>query len=79
MTQGTLGERKPLIEGLHASGGGGGWLPGTEDAEGKGHWGEEGRSAEQCLQCVWDSVVHSQAVCAGAQLRTARWQAVLLQ
>ena len=79
MTQGTLREWKPLIEGLHASGGGGWWLPGTEDAKGKGHWGEEGRCAEQCLQCVRDSVVHSQAVCVGAQLRTARWQPVLLQ
>ena len=41
--------------------------------------GEEDRCAEKCLQGVWDSVVHSQAACAGAQLRTARWQAVLLQ
>lgn len=61
MTQGTLGGRKPLVEGLRASGGGGGWLLGTEDAKGKGPWGTEGRCAEQCLQCVQDSVVHSQA------------------
>lgn len=38
------------------------------DAKGKGPLGNRGRCAEQCLQCVRDSVVHSQASVLGAQL-----------
>ena len=75
---GKLGEWKPLVEGLRTSAGRGWGLLGTEGAEGRTR-GQEDRCAEKCLQCVWDSVVHSQSVSAGAQLRTARWQAVLLQ
>ena len=77
MTQGTLGGRKPLVEGLRASGGGGGWLLGTEDAKGKGPWGTEGRCAEHMFTMCPGQCGPQPGVCAGAQLRAARWQAVL--